>query len=225
MACRRLALTSWCVAAVTSVMLAQAPGGSAADIARALQEKYDGVRDFSASFVHTYEGGVLRKKTTESGSVLIKKPGKMRWEYIQPETKLFVSDGLKIYSYVPADKQVIVSSVPADDRATTAVLFLAGKGSLMRDFDVSFANGASGLGPTYNLKLVPRQKQQEYDWLIVGVDRTTYQIRSLVTGDAQGGRSTLTFSNLKENVGLADKVFTFKIPRGVDVISNGQAGD
>src|SRR5215218_9707856 len=107
------------------VATGQAPP-SATDTARALQQKYDQVKDFTADFTHTYEGGVLKKKTTERGTVQIKKPGRMRWEYAAPEKKTFISDGRRIYSYVPADKQVIESPVPSDDEATTAVLFLAG---------------------------------------------------------------------------------------------------
>ena len=67
------------------------------------------MRDFTADFSHTYAGGVLKKTTTERGTLQVKKPGRMRWEYVEPEHKLFVSDGRKIYSYLPADKQVIVS--------------------------------------------------------------------------------------------------------------------
>ena len=54
----------------------------------------------------------------------------MRWDYTAPETKLFVSDGVKIYSYIPQDKQVIVATVPPDEDAPTPALFLAGKGNL-----------------------------------------------------------------------------------------------
>ena len=61
-------------------------GASIADqqLAEALQKKYDGIKDFSADFVHVYQGGVLRKRITERGHVLIKKPGKMRWDYTRP---------------------------------------------------------------------------------------------------------------------------------------------
>src|SRR5579872_4559443 len=81
----------------------QVAGASAAELAQALQRRYDRVQDFSADFVHSYQGGVLKKPVAERGRVLIKKPGKMRWEYTTPEVKLFVSDGTKMYSYVPAD--------------------------------------------------------------------------------------------------------------------------
>jgi outer membrane lipoprotein carrier protein len=191
----------------------------AAETARALQQKYDQVKDFSAAFVHTHEGGVLKRKFTERGTVQVKKPGRMRWEYTSPEKKTFVSDGRKIYSHIPADKQVIVSSVPADDEATTAVLFLAGKGNLTRDFNVSYADG--GAPDTWTLRLDPKLKQRDYDWLVVEVDRASLQIRGLTAADQQGGRSTFRFSNYRENTRIGDDVFVFKIPRGTDVINAG----
>jgi outer membrane lipoprotein carrier protein len=191
----------------------------AADVARTLQEKYDRVKDFTADFTHAYEGGVLKRKSSERGTVQIKKPGRMRWEYTAPEKKTFVSDGTKIYSYVPADKQVIVSDVPPVDEATTAVLFLAGKGNLLRDFNISYADTA--IAGTVALRLDPRQKQRDYDWLIITVDQQSMQIRALTASDQQGGRSTFTFTNYRDNTGVADNVFAFKIPRGADVIQAG----
>jgi outer membrane lipoprotein carrier protein len=205
----------------TSLVSAAQTAPTAAEVASALQKKYDGVRDFTAHFVHESEGGVLRKKTIERGSLQVKKPGKMRWDYSSPEKKVFVSDGTKMYLYVPADNQVVVSDVPKADEATTAVLFLVGKGSLPRDFIVSFADGG---GPdTYSLKLQPKLPERDYDWLQLVVERPTLRIRTLAAADAQGARSAFQFSNFKENVGLADKVFDFKPPRGADVIHSGSS--
>jgi outer membrane lipoprotein carrier protein len=214
------------IAAATAVLLfygdaARAADPTAAELAQALQRKYDGVKDFSADFVHTYEGGVLKRKLTERGRVLIKKPGKMRWDYEAPERKQFVSDGTKMYFYIPADKQVIVSSVPPDAEASTPALFLAGKGRLTTEFTPSFVDLPPGLpAGSRALKLVPKSRQTEYDWLVLAVDPATLAIRGLMTVDAQGGTSAFAFSNLKENVGLADNEFTFRPPRGVDVVTD-----
>ena len=194
---------------------------TAPELAEALQKKYDGVKAFTADFVHTYRGGVLNRQLDQRGRLMIKKPGKMRWEYTAPENNLFVSDGVKIYSYVPADKQVIISDVPATDNATTPALFLAGKGSLPRDFTASLADLPAGAAPgSQALKLVPKAPQSDYDWLVVVVDPTTLALRGLVYGDPQGGTSSFFFTNLKENAGIADKEFEFKPPRGVDVVTD-----
>ena len=126
-----------------------------------------------------------------------------------------------MYSYLPENNQVILSAVPPDDQATTTALFLAGKGNLARDFSVSYA-GDAATPDTYALKLLPRQRQQDYDWLVLVVDRRSLQIRSLVAADPQG-RSTFEFGDFKENTGLSDKTFTFKIPSGVDVVTAGSS--
>jgi outer membrane lipoprotein carrier protein len=194
---------------------------TASELAAALQRKYDGVRDFSADFVHAYQGGVLKQTLTERGHLLVKKPGKMRWDYTAPEQKAFVSDGVRLYSYLPADKQVIVSAVPQGDDVATPALFLAGKGNLTRDFTPSLVSAPNGVpAGSRALKLVPKARQAEYDWIILAINPVTLSIQGLVTVDGQGGTSTFSFGNMKENVGLADKEFTFKIPRGVDVVTS-----
>jgi outer membrane lipoprotein carrier protein len=211
-------ITAVCIAIVTAVTIGAQGKTSTipvAELARALQQKYETVRDFSADFTHVYRGGVLRKEVAERGTLLVKKPGKMRWTYTTPEPKEFVSDGAYLYSYIPQDRQVIKSRVT--ESASTPALFLAGKGNLTRDFTVTDTTVAGAPAGTRAIKMVPKNPEREYDSLTLVVDdRLT--IRMLVSVDAQGGRSTFTFNNLKENRGLTDKQFEFKIPRGVDVI-------
>lgn len=196
------------------------PTPPAADIAAALQRRYEAVKDFSASFTQTYEGAVLRRKAKESGTVYIKKPGMMRWEYTAPEKKLVVSDGRTLFMYFPTDRQVMKNPVPQGDEAANAVLFLMGKGDIVRDFNVRFGEGQSEA--SYVLRLEPRTRQPEYDWLQVKADRGSLQIQELGWGDSQGSRNTIALTNFKENAGLADKIFQFSIPRGTEVITSGK---
>jgi outer membrane lipoprotein carrier protein len=194
---------------------------TAAELAREVQRKYDIVKDFTADFVHTYEGGLLRKRLSERGHLLVKKPGRMRWEYAAPNEKLFVSDGVKLYSYLPQDRHVIVSSVPPEDQATTPALFLSGKGDVARDFAAVLVDLPAGMPQgTRALKLTPNTPQREYDWLVLALDPVSLAVRGLVTVDAQGGTSSFSFTNLRENVGLSDNAFIFRIPRGVDVLTD-----
>jgi outer membrane lipoprotein carrier protein len=185
-------------------------------LARGLQERYQSIRDFSADFVQTYRAGVLRTQTSESGTVAVKKPGKMHWTYTKPERKELVSDGRKLYWYVPEDKQVIVRD--AADEASTPALFLSGKGDIARDFTPSLVDGA--VAGAVALKLVPRRSEPEYEYLVVTLDPSSLQIRALTTRDHQGGESAITFSNMKENRGLPDKDFVFTVPRGVTVVTD-----
>jgi outer membrane lipoprotein carrier protein len=209
------------LAVVSAAGLVHAQGAaapSAGELAAAVQRRYAAVRDFTADFTQVYQGGVLRQKTTERGTLEVKKPGRMRWTYTAPEKKEFVSDGTRLYSYLPADRQVIVSELPPGGGDTTAALFLAGRGDLTKDFTAALEGQDASI---YRLTLTPRTRQQDFDTLTLHVRRDTLQIASLVAHDRQGGTSTFTFSNLRENVGLADSRFVFRTPRGVQVVRAG----
>lgn len=192
---------------------------SPADLAARIQARYDGVRDFSAEFVQTYEGGLLRQRSTERGTVVVKKPGRMRWTYTSPEQKLFISDGQRTFYYVPEDRQVIVGKVPTEDQATTAVLFLVGKGKLTRDFVVTSAQIGGAPQGTVAVRLDPKETERDYEWLALVVDQGTYALRMLVAGDAQGGKSSFTFTKIRENTNPPDRLFSFDVPRGVAVVA------
>jgi outer membrane lipoprotein carrier protein len=211
------------LAVVLAALVQAGPALSPQELAQALQQKYDKVQSFSADFEHIYEGGVLRKKVSERGAVVVKKPGLMHWTYTSPEKKEFVSDGRKVYSYIPEDRQVIVTPVPSADEASSPALFLAGKGNIARDFTASAAAPPALAPDEVALKLVPKRRQEDYDWLVLVVARNDLQLRRLVTTDSQGGTSTFVFSRFRENVRVADGEFTFKIPRGVEVIDGSRA--
>lgn len=198
-----------------------AQSGDPAALAARVQARYAGIKDFEGDFVQTYEGGVLRTRTTESGTLAIKQPGLFRFVYTRPERKEFVSDGAKIYTYLVADKQVIVSPAPGPGEATTPALFLAGRADMARDFTASFTPLPGAAPGLVTLKLTPKKADPEYEWFGIGVDPTSLQILHLVAVDRQGGRSAFAFANLKENRNLADNTFRFRIPRGVDVVNNG----
>ena len=197
---------------------------TAAELAVALQQKYERVKDFSASFVQSYTGGVLKRKLSdERGTLWVKKPGKMRWDYKSPDEKQFVSDGIKTYFYIPEDKQVYVASLPADDSVSTRILFLAGKGNLARDFTPSLIGLPAGApAGAKALKLVPKQAQADFEWLMLFVDPASLALRGLASTDAQGGTSTFLFNNVKENVNIPENTFVFKMPSGVDLITDGR---
>jgi outer membrane lipoprotein carrier protein len=188
---------------------------AAADLARQIQAHYDTVRDFTADFAQTYRGGALRQTFDERGSVRVRKPGRMNWVYTTNDKNEIVSDGSKIYSYMKADAIVYVSDMPAADQSSTAILFLAGQGDLQRDFRASVPETQpDGL---WRLDLVPKTPQADFTALTLTVDRRSFALRGFAFTDQQEGRSTFVFTNLRENVGLADNVFVFRIPRGVEV--------
>lgn len=198
-----------------------AQSGDPVALAAKVQQRYNGIKDIQGDFVQSYEGGVLRTRTTERGTVAIRRPGKMRFVYTKPEKKEFVSDGTRLYAYLVADKQVIVSPAPGPDQGDIPAMFLAGQSDLARDYTPTFTALPGAAPGLVTLTLVPKKRSAEYQSLGIGIDPKTLQIQFLTAVDTQGGRSSFTFSNLKENRGLTDKHFEFRIPRGVDVVTNG----
>lgn len=216
---RNLALVLFAALTLARPLAGQSQDPAA--LATRIQARYATIRDFEGDFVQTYEGGVLRTRTSESGTLVIKQPGLFRFVYTRPERKEFVSDGTQIFTYLVADKQVIVSPAPGPGDATTPALFLAGRANIARDFTASAIDLPAAPPGLLTVKLEPRQHDPDYQWFALGVDPVTLQIRHLVAMDRQGGRSAFTFSNLKENRGISDNTFRFRIPRGVDVVNNG----
>ena len=212
----------WLPVALSVIVASSQPAraqSSGEALAKAVQAHYQQVRDFTASFEQAYVGGALKRKTVERGTVAIRKPGRMRWDYEAPEKKLFISDGTRMYFYVPADKQVRVSPMPEEGRVPTPILFLAGRGDLLRDFRVEEVPAPAGASGSRALRLRPVRREQEYDTLTLVVEGSSYVLKQLIVTDAQGGTSTFTFTNLRENVGVPDNRFVFSMPKGVDVVT------
>ena len=210
---RFLALAALFAAAV--VILPAQEQRTAPALARALQDRYKQINDFKADFSQTTKGGALRTETRGEGTVAVKKPGRMRWEYEKPEKQTIVSNGDTIITYFPEDRQALRSDVPKGDGAPTSMLFLAGKGDVARDFTPSLT--PSPVPGTTGLKLTPRQSEPEYEFLVVALDPGTLQIRGLMTRDQLGSETTIVFRNLKENTRIPDKTFEFTPPKGVRV--------
>ncbi len=167
--------------------------------------------DLTAEFVQSYRSSAIGKELTERGTVRIKRPGRMLWEYAQPEKKLFVSDGKTFYFYVPADKQVIVRD-QAGARGV-AVALLSGEGFASQfDAVIDTQDGAT------RLKLTPRAGDPEVERVYLETDADA-RIVGLEIWDAQGSRSRFRFEKLRENQGLSDKLFRFEVPKGVAVIA------
>lgn len=190
-----------------------------AELMARLQGHYDRIADFSADFEHRYAGGVLQATDVERGTIHVKKPGQWRFDYVSPEPKLFVCDGATIHSYFPADRQVVVSPLPASARASTPAAFLAGDGDLQRDFAARYA-ASQAPGGAWLIELTPLGSGADYESLSLAVDRATMDIVELAATDFQGGVSTYVFSNIKHNQGLSDTLFVFDVPRDVEVVTD-----
>lgn len=200
--------------AVGAVPIARAQAPDAAEaLARRIDKRHQSLGDLTARFVQTYRSGLMQRQVVESGIVSIKRPGRMRWEYRQPEKKLFVADGQTFYFYVPADRQVIVTK-PGGERGIPALL-LAGRGSILTEFTVALEKAPPGV---QRLRLTPRKPDPEVETVYLEVDGSD-RVHAIEVLDPQGNQSRFLFEDIKENVGLRDGLFRFRIPPGVEVVT------
>jgi len=182
-----------------------------------LQRRYAGVNTVGADFRQTYRAPGVDQ--IESGTMMMKKPGLMRWDYREPEAKLFVADGRDTYLYTPADRQVLVQRFTAADLRGTPLRFLLGQGDIEESFFVAWEPDLKPLAAgTFLLRLTPRSGETAYAHVTIECDGSSFDIRRMVIHEASGNTSEFVFSNLRTNVKMDDRQFQFKIPKGVEVV-------
>jgi len=185
----------------------------AESLVKRIEERHAQTTDLVADFVQSYRSGLLGRELVERGEVSIQRPGRMRWEYKEPEEKLFISDGHTFYFYVPEDKQVIVQD--QDEQRSLAARLLFGEGGILDEFEASldepFEEGV------LRVRLVPRKEDAELEQAYIDVEPAG-RVRSILIEDIEGNRTRFRFDGVKENTGLPDRLFRFEIPSGVEVI-------
>ena len=182
-----------------------------------LQRRYASVGSISAHFTQIYRAPGIEQ--TESGILFMKKPGLMRWEYRQPETKLFVADGRNTYLYTPGDRQVIIRPLSASELRSTPLHFLLGQGDIEKDFKVlRETEFTPRVEATFLLRFVPRSPQPDYEFLVAECDEKTFDLRRIAIRESTGNLSEFLLTDLETNIKVGDSRFQFKIPRGVEVI-------
>src|SRR5512138_731005 len=136
-------------AAVALAVLLAAPAAEAAsgtrvgELVERVRAACAGVRDLSAAFHQTASNRSLGQVQEASGVLLLKRPGKMRWEYQKPDARLYVTDGKTLWAYNPGDKQVMVQEIAEAFTSRLPLAFLAGDCQLRKEFDVSLVENAA----------------------------------------------------------------------------------
>ena len=182
-----------------------------------LQGRYLSVTSMRADFEQTYRGPGIQQ--TESGTLYMKKPGLMRWEYRDPEVKLFIADGRETYLYTPEDRQVLVSRFSTSELHSTPLQFLLGHGNILDSYAVSWESEIRArVEGTALIRLLPRKPDPTYDFLVIECDDRTFDLRRIVIREKTGNTSEFLLTNLQTNVSIEDKRFQFNIPKGAEVI-------
>ena len=189
-----------------------------------VQKRYDAAADFRAHFSQTLTNPTFKRKTALSGEVLLKKPGKMRWNYQTPDVKMYLADGTRLWLYEPEDQQAFKQDLKSS-QLPAALAFLTGKGKLADEFEIAFAKTPGvGTARDYVLSLHPRQAQPQVKEITFVVDPETFLVRESVLVDGQGNVNDMLFSDIKINSGVPDATFKWSPPAGTRVIDAAKLG-
>ena len=184
-----------------------------AALIRKVDDHYNHLTSLRAHYTEHYTG--MGMDRTESGTLLLKKPGRMRWNYDQPVGKVFVLDGKYAWFYTPGDTQA--QRVPAKelDDLRSPLRFLLGHTQLQKELD-NLTVTPEGSG--YKITGVPKGMSQRVKALTLGVT-STGTIEQMQIEELDGSVTSFNFSGIAENVPVKSEDFIFHPPAGVAIVN------
>jgi outer membrane lipoprotein carrier protein len=225
---RRRAVAPWLGILALGTLLAAGDAGRADDApkadacrdgaVRAVQKRYEGIRDLRARFVQKTRavsiGSHAAEPTVSQGVVVVAKPSRMRWSYETPEPSLVVSDGKTLWIYDPGFGEV--QKLPADGATFSgaALQFLLGKGDLGKEFSIRLVSCEAH---AVELELMPKEPAS-YEKLRIVVDPKTGDVSKTRIDDLVGNSTVVEFSDLQVNLDPPAETFRFDPPAGIRVI-------
>jgi outer membrane lipoprotein carrier protein len=191
------------------------------EILSRVQKAYAGASDFSAEFRQTLiRASRPGKGRSESGTVFLKRPGLMRWDYDQPAVKYFVIDGERLWFYKPDEAQVTVHDKFREADISAGLSFLWSDKKLANDFEVRHDTDPDPQGqptPRNAIKLLPKKHEETIKELIFYVGDAGF-IDKAIIADHLGNLNIIEFRKIKTNQGLKKDAFLFVPPDGVKVV-------
>jgi outer membrane lipoprotein carrier protein len=186
-------------------------------VARAVDDRYNHLRSLQVEFTEIYRRPGIER--TESGTLWLKKPGKMRWEYRSPREKLFVSDGKNAWFYLPADRQAWQTPVRKLEDLRSPLAFLLGKTKLEKELQgLSLAPDAvPSISGNIVLRGVPKGMADRVNQVMLEITPAD-QIARIILEEQDGSVTEYVFKEPKEDVEVPEDRFRFLRPPGVEVI-------
>ncbi len=210
-------LTSLLLLLTLTALAFAAPAPDVHAIAKSVDGRYNHLRTLRAEFTELYRGAGMER--TESGTLWLKKPGRMRWEYRAPREKLFVGDGKDAWFYVPGEGQVRKIAMSKLDDWRSPLALLLGKTKLEKELlGLSFAPDVPPLDPQgVMLRGVPRGLQERVSQVLLEITPND-RIARILIDEVDGSSTEYRFHDQTENQEISDRQFQFTPPAGAEVI-------
>jgi outer membrane lipoprotein carrier protein len=195
-----------------------------------VQSFYDQTKTLQADFEQTRYTRLYDRYDRATGKVVFKKPGKMRWDYAQPNGQVFVSDGKKLLIYQPPEEGEkggqLIERALEEDQLPSAFSFLIGSGNLEKDFEVRLLeHDNEKFQAGYVLQLIPKRSTPNYEQLVFYVRTLTTEgkragiVQRVLIIDSAGNRNRFDFAKIKFNRDVSDKRFTYRAPKGTQRVT------
>lgn len=197
---------------------AQAATRSGADttpvlsVTERLQIFFQGARTIQADFKQTLQDGKGQVVQRASGSLLMQRPGKFRWDYKTPYRQIIASDGKEITIYDEDLEQATIKPLGHALGGTPASL-LSGNQPLEESFSIAQAESRNSLDW---VELTPKQPDSGFERIRLGFGKSDLQAMEM--HDSFGQLTVLNFSNLKYDAAPDPSRFVFVPPAGTDIL-------
>lgn len=189
-------------------------------VADAVDRRYNALRSMRAEFTEIYRGAGLER--IESGTLWLKRPGKMRWEYRHPREKLFLADGKHAWFYVPGERQARKAPLKKLDDLRSPLRYLLGKTKLAKEFDgLAVAEGAPAARGNFLLRGTPRGMADRVASVLLEITPES-RIARLVIDEVDGSTTEFRFADTAENVLVSDDRFRLSLPPDVEVVESAE---
>jgi len=189
---------------------------TAPEVAAKVDQRYNHLETLQADFTETYRGaGVSR---SESGVLWLKRPGKMLWDYREPQPKIFVTDGKWAWFYVPGEPQARKAAVKKLDDLRSPLRYLLGKTKLEKEITgLSLAEVPPATPGDIMLRGVPKGMEDRVSSVLLEITPAG-EIAGIVVNEVDGATTEYRFGNQRENQPIANQRFHFSPPAGVELI-------
>ena len=180
-----------------------------------VEKRYD-VVDFSSYFVQESTLKAMDITDVASGSIFVKRPGMMRWEYDKPDRQTIITDGKKLWVYKPDDNQVMIGKAPSFFGDGKGAGFLSDMKLIREKFKVFFEKEKSD--HDYVIKLLPKEQTVGITKIYLAISKITFKIKKIITLNEYDDETVIELINSKFNLNLDKSLFSFIVPEGTDVI-------
>jgi outer membrane lipoprotein carrier protein len=193
---------------------------TAEEVALRVENLLRSYRSFQANFEQLYFSATVSVPLHEKGKLYFKKPNLMKWEYQDPEEKIFLIKDDRFWDYNKDEKQLIKYDLSGGEHNSEVLSLLSGQVALLDHYTVELNPFPTENPNAMQIKLTPKDEESADTFLLLEIDEKTWFIQKLISFDWTGNKTEFRFSKIKTNIDLPNRTFELRVPSDVEIIEN-----